>query len=547
MGLSSRATFPTLILAVASLAAVSAQPAPRLDTIVPTDLRRHVAALTSEEMAGRGVGTIGNQLATEYVADVYQDLGLAPAGEDGTFLRQFGLVTPTLGDDNAFRVTDESGSDLGILGTDFHPERYSGSGRGVGPIVFAGFGIVAPSLDHDDYRDVDVTGRVVVVLDHEPSEYDADSRFDGVARSEHARAVRKTLEAQRHGAVGVVVVNDVHNHSGATIRESMNRTWPTSPRAPVYGLSAWTDQVRIPVVRVSGGLARRLLGLTTDQSLEDATRAAEAAGGIRPLTQPAIAVEIVTDVVKDATPQQNVVGFIEGTDPSLRNEWILVCAHLDHEGITARGVFPGADDNASGVAGLLEVAEAFATAAAAGLPPRRSVLFAAWNAEERGLLGAWAYTETPVAPLAQTVAVLNMDMIGRHEEVPERGGGRFRGLSPQTASSNENALNLLGYSYSPDLQLVAESSGRLSRTGLDLRFRYDDNASDLLRRSDHWPFLFRGVPALFIHTGLHPDYHTERDTPDLLDYDKMGRIARLVHQMTWSLANAETRPRLVSP
>ena len=122
-----------------------------------------------------------------------------------------------------------------------------------------------------------------------------------------------------------------------------------------------------------------------------------------------------------------------------------------------------------------------------------------------------AYTEAPLHPLAQTVAVLNMDMIGRDEEVPEDGGARFRGLSPQAAETNRNSVNLLGYSRSPDLPRVVEHANGL--TGLQLRFRYDDNASDLLRRSDQWPFLYLGVPAMFVHTGLHPDYHTERDRP----------------------------------
>ena len=223
----------------------------------------------------------------------------------------------------------------------------------------------------------------------------------------------------------------------------------------------------------------------------------------------------------------------------LRDEWIILSAHYDHEGITPQGIFNGADDDASGVAGLLEIAEAYALAGDHGLQPRRSVLLAAWNAEERGMLGAWAYTEQPLAPLDKTIAVINMDMIGRHEEVPENGGFRFRGLQPQTAESNANAVNLLGYSYSTDLRVAAEAAnaGRL-----ELRFRYDDSRSNLLRRSDHWPFLFHGIPALFVHTGLHPDYHTQRDQPDRLDYDKMSRIVRLVHQLSWDLAQHDARP-----
>jgi Zn-dependent M28 family amino/carboxypeptidase len=174
---------------------------------------------------------------------------------------------------------------------------------------------------------------------------------------------------------------------------------------------------------------------------------------------------------------------------------------------------------------------------AAGQRPRRSVLFACWGSEERGpLLGAWSYTEDPTFPLDRTVAVLNMDMIGRNEEVQVGGGPRFNGLEVQTAESNRNAVNILGYSRHPALSGVVEQVNR-GGYGLDLKLRYDNNSSNLLRRSDQWPFLENGVPALWFHTGLHPDYHTQYDRPEKINYEKMEKIARLVHQTSWVLAN----------
>jgi len=206
--------------------------------------------------------------------------------------------------------------------------------------------------------------------------------------------------------------------------------------------------------------------------------------------------------------------------------------------------FNGADDDGSGTVGLLEIAEAYSLAAQDGRRPRRSVLLAAWNTEERGLLGAWAWAEE--ATPDRIVAVLNMDMIGRNEEVPEGQGdsGRFRGLEVQTAASNDNAINIIGTTRSADLQAAVERANQA--IGLELKFRYDNNSSNLMRRSDHWPFLQRGVPALWFHTGLHPDYHTERDRPEAINYPKMARIARLVHQMSWDLANADGRPAMNS-
>jgi Zn-dependent M28 family amino/carboxypeptidase len=170
-------------------------------------------------------------------------------------------------------------------------------------------------------------------------------------------------------------------------------------------------------------------------------------------------------------------------------------------------------------------------------------IFASWEAEERGLLGAWAYAEDPPVPRDKIVAVLNLDMIGRNEEVPEGADGRFRGLEIQTAESNRNSVNIPGTVRCPDLKAAAERANK--GIGLELRFRYDNNVSNLLRRSDHWPFIQLGVPAVWMLTGLHPDYHTIYDRPEKINYVKLEKIVRMVHQMSWDLAQQEARPGLL--
>jgi Zn-dependent M28 family amino/carboxypeptidase len=252
---------------------------------------------------------------------------------------------------------------------------------------------------------------------------------------------------------------------------------------------------------------------------------------------------MTTSVAHQTVPDRSIVAVIEGSDPKLKDEHVLVSAHFDHDGADGPRVYNGADDDGSGTVGLIEIAEAFALAAEAGQRPKRSVIFAAWNSEERGLLGAWAYTEDPIVPLDRIVAVLNMDMIGRNEEVQVGGGGRFRGLELQTAESNNNATNIIGTVRSPDLRAAVERANQ--GTALDLRFRYDNNISNLMRRSDHWPFIQRGVPAVWVHTGLHPDYHTIYDRPEKINYPKMLKITRMVYQAAWDLANSATRPKLL--
>ena len=536
-------TAPAVLIAGFVALGAGQGPAPATESISAADLRRDVYQLASDDMGGRLVGTLGNQQAVRFIADRFEQLGLRPPSRDGGFLQPFDLLTVSQGPRQTLSFATPTGDVTATLGLDFYPAKFSGSGRAEGPLEFVGFGITAPMLGHDDYHDLDVQGRVALVLDHEPGEYDQASVFDGTDRSEHSRAVRKALEAQRRGAVAVLLVADSHNHVGSPPFDvDMRRTWSTrTRRVPAYQLADWVDSLRIPAGWISGDLAERLIDASA-ASRATLTAHAETRGGLSAAVPLDLTVTMETTVERHPTRVHNVVGLLEGGDPEVREEWLIVCAHLDHEGTTPSGVFRGADDNASGLAGMLEIAEAFASAAREGIRPRRSVLFAAWNAEERGLLGAWSYTENPLTPLERTAAVLNMDMIGRHEEVPEDGGTRFRGLRPQTADSNRNAVNLMGYSFSRDLrEAVEDANGRI---GLNLRFRYDQNGSNLLRRSDHWPFLFHRVPALFIHTGLHPDYHTEGDEPDKLDYDKMARVVSLVHEVSWQLAQSNERPRL---
>ena len=259
-----------------------------------------------------------------------------------------------------------------------------------------------------------------------------------------------------------------------------------------------------------------------------------ATSGFTAAEMPNSRIEIKASVERHIVPDRNVLGLIEGSDPKLKDEWVLVTAHFDHDGVNGTQILNGADDNGSGTVALLEIADAYAVAAQQGQRPKRSVLFCAWNSEERGLLGAWAYTEFPAAPLANIAGVLNMDMIGRNEEVQVGGGNRFNGLEVQTAESNANAVNMMGYARAPDLAAVVDAAN--ASIGLDIKKRYDNNSSNLVRRSDQWPFLQRGVPALGFMTGLHPDYHTQYDRPEKINYAKMEKIARLIHEASWNLA-----------
>jgi len=285
---------------------------------------------------------------------------------------------------------------------------------------------------------------------------------------------------------------------------------------------------RIPVVLLSEEAARRLAPSLRDMQrrIDETLQPQSLDLGKR--------VSLAVDVQRVPFSTQNVVGLIEGRDPRLRREVIIVGAHYDHDGEYDGQIWPGADDNASGTSGVLELAESFGNGA---MVPARSILLCAFAGEEKGELGSQHYADHPLIPIDRTVAMLQMDMIGRNEE---HGADRLLGRERETSAQNANSVNLIGSMFSADLKRTMEVANR--QIGLDLKFRYDDTPENLLRRSDQWAFLQKGIPALFIHTGEHPDYHRPGDTADKLNYPKMERVVRLVYTAVEAIGNAPARP-----
>ena len=515
--------------------------APFNSSITESSLSDDLYFLASPEMRGRHVGSPEIAAASEWIADRFEMLGLEPAGDDGSYYQDFDLAWFSLGASNLLSITGVGAARR--PGDGWTPINFSASTSAAGPVAFAGFGIVEPRLGYDDYKNQDVRGKFVLVLEREPGVTDPSSPFDGVVTAEASRTWRKALSAQERGAIGILFVRDVHNRpETGDWQQAHASSWPEEPRrVERFLLGAWVEDITIPAAQISVELAEALVS-GSGSTLEELSMASEEAGeGLGVIALPGAEASLTVNVERHTVMGRNVLAMVEGSDPDLRDEVVIIGAHHDHDGTDGETVFPGADDDGSGTVGVMGVAGAYARAIEAGERPRRSVIFAIWDAEERGLLGAWYYTLRPLFPLQSTVAKLNLDMIGRHQEVPEDGGGRFRGLEPQSAASNSNATNILGYSRTPDLASQIKAANTF---GLELKMRYDNNESNLLRRSDHWPFLQNGVPAVWFHTGLHPDYHRAGDTRERIEYEKMTRIVRLVHQTSWNVAQADTRPSL---
>jgi hypothetical protein len=532
-----------MLCALLAIFASAQERAPAIDTIRRDELRSDLYYLASDAMRGRLTGTPEYGLAAEWIAARYARLGLQPAAPDGSFFHRFDLVVSHIADGN--KLVFSSGPDsrrVAKQGEDYYPLIFSADAEVRGRVTFGGFGIRAPKLQWDDYGTRSIKGSVLLLFEGEPAPDDPESIFDGLVTSEHSNGLRKTIEAQAQGATAVLFVNP-RGIDGRTrpFTSAARGYWPAkAPRIERYTLAAYSNLIRIPALQISPALAEHILGRELAPLLKEA---AQAAG--RGSAESTGVVEIATSLRRTIVADRSVIAKIEGSDPALKSEAVLITGHYDHNGAEEGQIFNGADDNASGTVAVLDIAEAYVAAAQQGRKPRRTVIFTVWGSEERccgPLLGSWAWVEDPFWPLDKTVAALNMDMIGRSEEVPEGGGARFRGLKVQTAASNANSVHVMGSSFSADLAKLISGANR--ELDLTLRMDYDNNASNLLRRSDQWPFLQRGIPAVFFHTGLHPDYHTSSDRPEKIDYAKVERIARLVYQASWDLAQNDSRPKM---
>jgi hypothetical protein len=490
-------------------------------SIVPDDLKADIAFLASDDLKGRNSGSEEDHIATDYIATQFMRLGLKPVGDDGTYFQNMEIDTADVNREHTTLTAKIAGAERTyVFDKDFHWSRQSlHPASACGEVAFAGYGIDAPEYGYNDFAGIDVKGKVALVLGREPQANDSNSKFAGTWDTYHAFYWEKLEELRKRGAAGLLLVQD-------RVPRPAKKTPASSPRAsggPSFALAGpmWD----IPTFTISRNVADQLLapsGKTTD----------ELQGSIDRTLQPD-SLEIPSSsacLSKNFTNLQkhvgrNVVALIQGSDPTLKSQAILVTAHHDHMGVANGHIYHGADDNASGVAGLLEIARAFSQGK---IRPKRSILFIAYDGEERIFLGSYYYVTHPIIPLDQTVANINMDMIGRNENDANW---------PVPPDGNVNMVNVLGTRYNPGLRKVIDREN--DRVGLKLDYKMDVVDPDSLwSRSDHFWFATLHIPQVEFQTGLHPDYHTDHDTWDRINYPKLTKIVRLVFLSVDKLANS---------
>jgi hypothetical protein len=527
-----RTLLPALVL-VASLPASaigqSEPPAAALESITAGELTGLLRYYSSDWFEGRATGTPGFNMATDFLAAQLAATGVKPAGSNGTYFQKIDLVRYGLSDDMGFELT-RNGTATGSYepGRDYAPGSGYSDWRIEAPLVFAGYGISAPDREWDDYENLDVSGKAVVIIDSYPGAMSEESPLGGRREAmRYASTNAKTRAARERGAVAVIRVPNP-TPAGRPPSFSADRMM----RMSRLNLEARINRETFPQIQVGPQVIEDLF---EPGALQKAVSDMASRGRPVSISLRADALRAHANMRRETVPTQNVVAVIEGTD--LKDEYVVLGAHSDHVGRRGDLIMNGADDDGSGSVMLLELAEAFMEA---GVRPRRTVVLGWWAGEEIGLLGAWHYTRNPVGgSIDKTVALIQMDMIGRNEEFDPR---KSRGLPEETAEQNVNSVNCIGYSWSSEMQsLIARAN---EPVGLQVNFRYDAGTQNLIQRSDHWHFLQQGVPVAFLFTGIHPDYHEPTDTWDKINYPKMERIGHLAFRAAWELANTDNPPKL---
>ena len=496
---------------VAILGAVSIQADPR--RIDPKAYIEHVKFLASDDLEGRGNGSRGLENAAEYIAARFREAGLEPAGDAGSYFQRFEMTTGmSLEPGNSVTLHSGRTAVEFDVGRDYEIVSTSGaqpSAEETVPVVFAGYGISAPALHYDDYASIDAANKAVLIFTHEPQETDSRSVFEGQTNTVHATMMRKVEVARKNGAKAILVIDDA-NHRPATDRF---RRWMREPQAEDYG---------IPVFYLSRDLVQRALGTRLNLETTSAQIDRDLSPQSRSLSD--LTVSTLDRTTRVRRPVRNVIGMLKGTDPELQAETIIVGAHYDHLGRSSRfsmsqntggQIHHGADDNASGTAAVIEMAKA---AVEARKEFRRSVMFMAFAGEEHGLLGSSFYVNHPTTPLDKTIAMINLDMVGR-------AGDRIMVDGVSSAPSIESDL------------ARAESASSIKLRAL----RGGPGAG----ASDDATFLLRKIPSINFFSGFHSDYHRPTDTWEKIDAAGGAAVADLALALAHEIANRAQRPEFV--
>lgn len=485
-------------------------------TITAEDMKTHLTILASDEYEGRETGNPGNEKAANYITTKMDSLGLSPAGIENSYSQPV-----------AFTFSKWSDTDIYVNSKRFKhlwdyvafPNRNkSNAAIKADEIIYLGYGIDDPK--YSDYDKVDVSGKVIMIQKGEPIKKDSTSRITGTSTmSAWSTDIETKLSTAKKAGVELVLIieDDIKKMLSENRRNLIGYVTE-------LGVKNEDDLTTANHAYISTNVAKAIAGDQLKKMIKSRTRSNKKGK--------ACDVPMSSDFIMNMSKEvqvlesENVAAMVTGSEKP--DEIIIVSAHYDHLGKRGDEIYNGADDNGSGTTTIMEIAEAFQYAKQAGHGPKRSVLFLWMTGEEKGLLGSAYYAENPLFPLSNTVADVNVDMVGRVDE---------------KYTNNPHYIYVIGSDrLSTDLHEINESANqKYTQLTLDYTFNSEDDPNRYYYRSDHYNFAKKGIPSIFYFNGVHADYHKTSDTVEKINFQKMQEVGRHIMHVTWELANRTER------
>jgi hypothetical protein len=508
-----------------------------INQITSSDLESYVSFLASPLLKGRKNGEEGLEIAAQYIVSQAKLIGLKPANGNSYF-QPYSIFNKTLDPDKTkVQIISENKDTVTIKEPLFQLVPTGPSDFIIdGEVVFAGYGIKADKYKYNDFENLKTEGKILLVMDRAPMSEDGKKcQFEEANWSSSISFQVKMTTLVFSKAKAILFVSDPK--SGFQSFEDLNPGIAGFLKSKVnlkddkpeneHPFMAGIGMPKVIFVHRSvadallKGSGHSLKGLqdTIDATLQSHSFA---------ISDKLLKITEVSDINEKVL--NNVAGYIEGSDPLLKNEIVVFSGHYDHIGASGSKVFTGADDDASGCAALLSMAEAFQSLKK---KPLRSILFLWVSGEEIGLFGSKSYVNHPLFPLEKTVVDLNMDMIGRVKGVADS--------TNENPMSGPNAVFVISDNQSKELRSIADEIDKKSPLDFDYSLSGQDHPLQLFARSDHYNFVEKDIPILFFTTGLHTDYHTSGDVAEKIDFKKMELVTRTMYEIGLTVANKKTR------
>lgn len=531
-------SFLSLVLFLNCITIPAQKKNPGIREITASDLSSFVSFLASPLLKGRANGDEGLDIAQQYLVSEARLIGLKP-GNGNSYIDPYSVIRKSMDPYKTGIKINSGGPDT----LEFHepvfqlvptgPSDFTVSGE----VVFAGYGLNQGKYGYNDFDKLETANKILLVMMGAPRKADGTYAFEGTNWDSFMGIQIKLTNLLFSRAKAVLIVMDPKSGFMSIDQQFSGIAGQISTSLTLKGEKDRNIQFgNMPkILFISRNVADAIVegsGHSLPELQDEIDNTLKPHSFVIPGKQ----VTVKEGSRSEEVTMNNIAAIIEGSDPILKNEFVVFSCHADHIGVSTKGVNPGADDNATGCAALLSMAKAFQSL---DKKPLRSILFLWFSGEEVGLYGSQSYIAHPLVPLDKTVADLNMDMIGRVKGVAD--------TSAENPMTGPKKVFVITDNQSKELIKIADDIDKTSDLDLDYSLSGRNHPLQLFARSDHFNFVKKDIPVLFFTTGLHTDYHTPGDVVEKIDFNKMELVTRTMYQIGYTVANRKTRITVDNP